>query len=171
MALTAEAIAIWRDLGDGAQLSRALTSQGILLRDRGELAQARRLLQESLALCRARGYAVGAGWALDVLGTIALAEGDLERAAAHFKEGAPGATRCWTGPWRSPYATWLRARVRPLDGRRAPPGSGGVGGRALGADDRLQPDWHNVAPADPLPATVRRRLGEERFAGVGQGGP
>ena len=37
-------------------------------------------------------------------------------------------------------------------------------GEHLGADDRLQPDWHNVAPADPLPATVRRRLGEERFA-------
>ena len=166
VALTAEAIAIWRDLGDGAQLSRALTSQGILLRDRGELAQARRLLQESLTLCHDRGYAVGAGWALDVLGTIALAEGDLERAAAHFKEGAARRYEVLDGA----LAVSLRhlaevaaASVRWTDAARLL-GAAELVGEHLGADDRLQPDWHNVAPADPLPATVRRRLGEERFA-------
>ena len=51
-----------------------------------------------LALCHARGYAVGAGWALDVLGTIALAEGDLERAAVHFKEGGQALRGAGRGP-------------------------------------------------------------------------
>jgi non-specific serine/threonine protein kinase len=166
VALTAEAVAIWRDLGDEAQLSRALTSQGILLRDRGDLAEARRLLQEGLALCRARGYAVGAGWALDELGTIAFAGGDLETAAACFKEGAAYRYEVLDGA----LAVSLRhlaevaaATSRWKDAARLLGAAESVS-EHLGADDRLQPDWHNVAPADPLPATARRLLGEERFA-------
>ena len=82
-----ESIELGRRHGDAWALSLALNNYGDdLLEQRGDTAQARPLLEESLALRRSLGEPRGVVTTLSNLGVIALLDGDLDRAAGVFAE-------------------------------------------------------------------------------------
>jgi predicted ATPase/DNA-binding SARP family transcriptional activator/Tfp pilus assembly protein PilF len=82
-----ESIELGRRHGDTWALSLALNNYGDdLLEQRGDTAQARPLLEESLTLRRSLGEPRGVVTTLSNLGVIALLDGDLDRAAGVFAE-------------------------------------------------------------------------------------
>jgi predicted ATPase/DNA-binding SARP family transcriptional activator/Tfp pilus assembly protein PilF len=82
-----ESIELGRRHGDAWALSLALNNYGDdLLEQRGDIARARPLLEESLVLRRSLGEPRGVVTTLSNLGVIALLDGDLDRAAGVFAE-------------------------------------------------------------------------------------
>ena len=78
---------IFRQLGDVTQLARSLNSQGAVARDQGALAEARRLLEESLELWRRTGDRSRIAIVLGNLGLVARDQQDLPGARALLEEG------------------------------------------------------------------------------------
>jgi len=82
----AEALALWRRLGDEQGVASALTSLGNVASRQGDDARAVALHAESLALRRRLGDTSGVAIALGNLGRVALQQGDDTRAAALLEE-------------------------------------------------------------------------------------
>jgi DNA-binding CsgD family transcriptional regulator len=86
-AFAAESVARFRALGDRWGIAVALCSQGIAARKvQPDPAVARAMYEESLALAGELGDDWSVGRALNWLGELARAEGDLERAVALYEE-------------------------------------------------------------------------------------
>jgi tetratricopeptide (TPR) repeat protein len=80
--LFVEGLALYRELGEAPGCGLALCHLGVTAWQQGDNAQAQRLLDESVALdTRYRAFAC------TMLGHVALAQGEVEHAAALFKEG------------------------------------------------------------------------------------
>ncbi len=84
--LSAEYLALSRELGDGWGTAAALNMLGVVSRARGDYADAARYLEEALALFRQRGDAGWTALALLNLGTVAYWQGDLDRAGGLLEE-------------------------------------------------------------------------------------
>jgi DNA-binding NarL/FixJ family response regulator len=84
-ALTQEGLMRARELGDRNLTAMALNNLGNDFYLHGDLEQARTLTLEALTLLRELGHYPGV--ITETLGTIALAQGDLEQATAYFTEG------------------------------------------------------------------------------------
>jgi tetratricopeptide (TPR) repeat protein len=86
-ALFDDSVHLARRHGDAWALSLALNNYGgDVLEERADTAQARVLLEESLALRRSLGEPRGVATTLSNLGTLALLDGDADRAARLFAE-------------------------------------------------------------------------------------
>jgi len=86
--LWAEAIPLYRRLGDVSQLALALHAAGLAEEDRGEHDRARAMQAEALALCRTSDDTVFyVGHMLYALGVVVYRQhGDLDQAEAYFSE-------------------------------------------------------------------------------------
>jgi predicted ATPase/DNA-binding CsgD family transcriptional regulator len=82
VALSEEALALARDLGDRRSAAAALTTLGLVALVLGDFARAEANLAEGLALFEADGDVRAGAWAMRHLGTVAYRRHDLARAAA-----------------------------------------------------------------------------------------
>jgi hypothetical protein len=88
-----ESIAIWRELDDKRGLSAALGNLAQVERDEGNLARARSLLEEDLAMSKAEGSGIDVLWAVKELAMTAISAGEIESARAYLIEGFDLAAR------------------------------------------------------------------------------
>jgi len=86
MDLSAQSVAMQRELGRTPALADALNSLGNVMRKVGEYARARALFEESLTVQREMGRTRGAAIAIGNLGLVALDQGDDERATGLLRE-------------------------------------------------------------------------------------
>jgi tetratricopeptide (TPR) repeat protein len=85
-ALGAQALALFRELGDTAGITRSLVHMADMVWQQGDYAQATALAAESLALFREQGDQSGIAFALHKLGDIARDQGDYIRATTLLEE-------------------------------------------------------------------------------------
>jgi tetratricopeptide (TPR) repeat protein len=83
-----EALTLFGEVGDKANLAATLTNLGEVLFARGEIAQAEDMHQESLATNREIGEKAGQGYDLCRLGDLSVAKGDLKVARQRYDEAA-----------------------------------------------------------------------------------
>lgn len=76
-----ECLALARDLGDQELIAAVLPDLGYLAHQQGDQARAIVLLRESLVCCRELDYPGVSAWSLAGLSRVAVAQGQLERAA------------------------------------------------------------------------------------------
>jgi non-specific serine/threonine protein kinase len=84
--LLAEALGLWRELGNGPGTANTLVTLGTLAQNRNEFTQTEAWLVEGLAMARKVGDRVNAYWALHQLGMLAARQGDYVRARALHEE-------------------------------------------------------------------------------------
>ncbi|HSD84004.1 MAG TPA: tetratricopeptide repeat protein, partial [Anaerolineae bacterium] len=84
--LVLESLRLYRTLGDQEGIITALLDLGGLA-DNKDCERANAYLQESLALCRARGDLIGMGYALSELGLVTLRQGNFAQAQRYLEEG------------------------------------------------------------------------------------
>lgn len=96
--------------------AQALLGLGRLAWDQGDLVTARPVLEQSVALCRQTGNARGLGWALTVLGQVALGEGDP--AARTVAEAGVAQLRTVGEPFGLVIAVAFRGWAMLADGDR-----------------------------------------------------
>jgi non-specific serine/threonine protein kinase len=82
----AEALGLWRQLGNGPGIANTLVTLGTLAQNRDESTRAEALYMEGLAVARNLGDRVDAYWALHALGRWATRQGEYRRAQALHKE-------------------------------------------------------------------------------------
>ena len=82
----AEALAVWRELGDKRGIAKALDRLGDITRELGHRARGKALLSESLALFRELGDLRGTAHVLNNLGEVAALERDVATAKSLFEE-------------------------------------------------------------------------------------
>ena len=87
MALSAECLALFRDLGDAQGCAGQLLFQGSIALDQGDYARARSLCEESIALYRDIDDANGLARALDSFGHVLHVSGEQARAELLHNEG------------------------------------------------------------------------------------
>jgi predicted ATPase/class 3 adenylate cyclase len=87
--LDAQAIAVWRELGDQRGMAEALNNIGVGMRYLGDRARSQAAVEESLALFRGVSDKRGIAHALNNLAELARIDGDLTRARALFEESVP----------------------------------------------------------------------------------
>ena len=87
MALYNQSIKLARQQGDPWSLMPSLMSSGQIALVKGDLANARSILNEAEALLRNTGDHWSLSWVLNDLGHIMLMEGKLDQASNHFLEG------------------------------------------------------------------------------------
>jgi predicted ATPase/class 3 adenylate cyclase/tetratricopeptide (TPR) repeat protein len=87
--LDAEALAVWRELGDQRGMAEALNNLGVGMRYLGDRARSKVAVEEGLALFRGLADRRGIAHALNNLAELARIEGDLARARALFEESVP----------------------------------------------------------------------------------
>jgi tetratricopeptide (TPR) repeat protein len=83
-----DALELLLPVGPSDALADVLRWKGSILRDRGHHAEAGDLYSQSLAVADAIGYRAGRAHALNCLGTIAMARGDLAAAERWYGESA-----------------------------------------------------------------------------------
>jgi predicted ATPase/class 3 adenylate cyclase len=81
-----EALAIYRDLGDGAGIASVTWALGLAAISVPDLPQARRYLEESIEIQRAAGDSFGMGWGLHMLGSIDVHDRLFEDAGRRLRE-------------------------------------------------------------------------------------
>ncbi|MDI6794833.1 MAG: tetratricopeptide repeat protein, partial [bacterium] len=81
-----ESLRILRELGNKRSIAQSLHQLGIISRDQGDYASARRQYEESLRIRRKLGNKRSIVSTLHQLGMLAENEGDLKEAAAYFSE-------------------------------------------------------------------------------------
>src|SRR5439155_12970023 len=74
--LLEQSLALYRELGNTADLPAPLNALGEVARTQGDYPTARAYFQESLELLRARGDKANLAWALQALGEVAQEQGD-----------------------------------------------------------------------------------------------
>jgi hypothetical protein len=79
-----EAHAMFQECGDKSAIAWSLSDLGRAVGDQGDLAAARQLLEESLAIFRTQGKKGGIGRVLERLAAVAVAQAEPERAARLF---------------------------------------------------------------------------------------
>ncbi len=84
--LVLESLRLYRTLDDQEGIATALLDLGSLA-DNKECERAYTYLQESLAICRARGDLIGMGYALSELGLVALRQTNFVQAQRYLEEG------------------------------------------------------------------------------------
>ena len=85
--LYAEALALFRQVGDTTKVAVCLYVSALVARDRREYDRARACLEEALTLLRASDDTLFAADLLNVLGSVIYRQsGDIDRAEAHFAE-------------------------------------------------------------------------------------
>jgi predicted ATPase len=89
MEVQSRALALWRELGDTRGTAETLNNLAVTMRDLGDRARARGLVEESLALFRGLSDKRGIAHALNILGEILDAEGDHAGATRLFEESVP----------------------------------------------------------------------------------
>jgi tetratricopeptide (TPR) repeat protein len=82
----AEALSVYRQLGDKEGIAKALNNLGIAAHTQGNLARAKELYRESLAMCRGIGEKWVMSHALYNLGHIAYDEKDIPEARHLYEE-------------------------------------------------------------------------------------
>jgi predicted ATPase/DNA-binding CsgD family transcriptional regulator len=85
-ALAEESLVLYRAVGDGVGIARALGQLGRYAGDRYEYARARSLLEESVALCQELGNHWYLAWSLFTLGKLDAVQGEHIKAQAHLEE-------------------------------------------------------------------------------------
>ena len=86
VALAREALTVAEQLGDRSAVALTHVLLGIRLLARGDRAEAQRMLEIALAEHRASDVPAGLGFGHHDLGWIALGDGDIARAKAHFEQ-------------------------------------------------------------------------------------
>lgn len=84
---SAEALALFRRLGDTANVALVLTNLGELALHQGDLSRAIALCEEGLALFREHGYRREIGATLETLAEAEIVRGNLDVAAGYLQEG------------------------------------------------------------------------------------
>jgi predicted ATPase/DNA-binding CsgD family transcriptional regulator len=79
-------LSLSRTTDDGLAMAEALHMLGVIAGESGRLAEAARLLDEAVALCRERGLTWFAGVSLIRLGEVSVEQGDVERGIALLEE-------------------------------------------------------------------------------------
>jgi predicted ATPase/DNA-binding CsgD family transcriptional regulator len=85
-ALWRESLALYRELGDTANIASSLYWLAEVTSFRGNLAAARSLIGEALALCRESGDKGNIAWALNHLAVLDVIQGEYARAHALYEE-------------------------------------------------------------------------------------
>jgi predicted ATPase/DNA-binding winged helix-turn-helix (wHTH) protein len=98
-----KSLALWRSIGEGPGLARALHYLGALARERGDLATARQMCQESVEICRRASSPWDLAVGLSGLGAVASLEGRLHEAVALYEE-AVDLFRAIADPWILSFA-------------------------------------------------------------------
>jgi predicted ATPase/DNA-binding CsgD family transcriptional regulator len=159
----AEALDLYRSLGDRWWTAQVLANLAQVAHLRGNDARAQSLADEALAIQRANRDAWGTAYTLSVLGDIAVDQGRYEDARGHFWESleVSGAQRD-----RARISNVLTGLGLAASGT----GQSQLAVRVLAAAARLretigQPDIRWVrAGYEQIIADLRQRLGEEAFA-------
>jgi len=117
-----ESVALWREIGDNRGLADALHRLGEVKRDRGDLGEARALLEESEALLRKGGSVTWLAQCLSGLADVDLDEGNWQSARERYRESlslflevrsARASAMCLTG-----LAAVAAAQHEPTKGAR-----------------------------------------------------
>ena len=87
--LDAQALAVWRELGDQRGMAEALNNIGVGMRYLGDRERSQATVEESLALFRGLSDKRGIAHALNNLAELARGDADLARARALFEESVP----------------------------------------------------------------------------------
>jgi predicted ATPase/DNA-binding SARP family transcriptional activator len=87
----AEALALFRELGDTKAIQSTTNSLGMLASAQGQHARAQECFEESLRLSRELGHGWGIANSLNSLGTALYAQGDTQGARACYDEALPQA--------------------------------------------------------------------------------
>ena len=86
LASSANAVALYRAVGDPRGVARAQHRQANALSNLGRFSEARSLLEEALSLARSEGNRRPVGWILRSLATVCAQDGDPEAARAYVTE-------------------------------------------------------------------------------------
>jgi non-specific serine/threonine protein kinase len=179
-ALAEEGLAVGREAGEPAAVAAALNTLGRLVWARGDYGAARRLLEERL---RVRREALGGRpdwamhYALQMVGWVALAQGDTAAARACCREAlafptdegvAAAGTLALQGSVAAAEGDHRTARRLHEEGLAigravGDPGSDGHGTRYLGEDALAVGDAGGAAALFAHSAAVMRDLGEPQF--------
>jgi tetratricopeptide (TPR) repeat protein len=129
--LSAESLAIFRELGDRWGMAWTARNLAHVLRGLGEWEEAQELYRESLSLCQETARPRDTAFVLVGLADIALQQGDLEAARGHYREGLT---------WFRNHGSdrdipWL---LEKLAGLAAARGHGQRAARLLGAAEALR---------------------------------
>ena len=154
--LTDEAYRLCRGVGDVSLTALWLSNLAGYALERGNTAEARRRLEESLELARLIDDTRGIGQGLANLGWVELFEGDFEQALSCFEEAAAIARRLGA-LWLGAEAIWGFAHLAAAggDADRAARLEGSA--LELGGSD-----WA-ARPCPPLLDDVRAALGEQAW--------
>jgi predicted ATPase/DNA-binding SARP family transcriptional activator len=101
-------------IGDAHRLATVEQTRGELELPYGNVTEGRRRLEFSLAAWERLGVLDGMGWCHNHLGWASVAEGDHERARAHFEQAVELSRRDPLGTWLAPHAM---AGLAPLMAR------------------------------------------------------
>ena len=101
-------VAIWKELGDSADIARALSNLANVVKLQGEYARASSLYGECLTMFRKAGDGAGVAWTLELPGRCCSGKADLAAAHVHF------ANRVWqrsancgmAGELPAPFPIW-----------------------------------------------------------------
>jgi predicted ATPase/DNA-binding XRE family transcriptional regulator len=151
-----KAVMLARDTGNGNTLAHCLHRWGQLLIERGDYAQARKVLEESAAIRRLRGPSTQFMITLIDLGTVGLYLGDIALARNTLREAIPFQYKL-DNMERVAQGLVLAASIAQLNGARV------QAARLLGAVDAIRRDYctHGVFERE-LFAEYERRLPEVR---------
>ena len=116
VALAREALAAAEQLGDRGAAALTHVILGIRLLARGDRAEAQRMLEIALAEHRASGLPAGLGFGHHDLGWIALGDGDIARAKAHFEQSVEAGMEDQVGSTLRVHSLAALAPVAALTG-------------------------------------------------------
>jgi predicted ATPase/DNA-binding CsgD family transcriptional regulator len=81
-----QSVAVWREIGNAAELGRCLRVLALAVHYQGDVRRARTLAEEGVAICREAGDAHGVYATLNILGGIASNQKDYAAARAAYEE-------------------------------------------------------------------------------------
>jgi hypothetical protein len=168
-ALLEESLALYRELGDQADVAYTQAALAGLAADRSDLAHARALGEEAVAAFRQLGDDRGLSGALSVLGRVAGLQGDEQGAVAAYTEGL----RLRHAAPNEDLARSLEGLAQVVARQAARPGAGRLMERAVYLFGAAAALWDRLGlPRAPEQreeherqvAAARAALGEDAFA-------
>ncbi|MFI5340262.1 MAG: tetratricopeptide repeat protein [Candidatus Methylomirabilales bacterium] len=161
--LLEESLALGREVGNKLIIAYVLSYLGAVLHGQGNVVLAKTLLEEGVSLSRVMGNAWVFAPAVHSRGSLARAQGDLDRAAALYRESlelwSKMGTRRGIADCLEGFAGLALAQGNPARAVRLSAAAEAIR-QAIGAPRPPR----KIAEYEQGLATLRRELGEERFA-------
>jgi predicted ATPase/class 3 adenylate cyclase len=161
--LLEESLSLAREVGNKVIIAWAISNLADVLHSQGQLALARTLLEEGISLWRAVGNGWGLPPALHGRGDLALTLGDLDQAAALYRESLELWSKMGTRRGVADCLEGLAGLALAQDNPESAARLCGAAEAARQAIEAPRPPRRRAKYEQDL-ATLRRDLGEERFA-------